>query len=62
MKLIGTDNDGKTLVFSARPRFGTQDISMKSIIELEQVSDNSLVYVSWKINSRTPPEKWRYQR
>lgn len=62
MKLIGVKNDGATLIFSARPRFGTQDIEMKYVIDIEAMPSDALVYVSWKVTSKRPPEKWKYER
>jgi hypothetical protein len=62
MKLIDLIDDGQTLVFSARPRFGTQEIPFKYVIDMECVAPDALVYVDWKVNSKRPPQKWKYER
>jgi hypothetical protein len=65
MKLIDVREDtyqGQMLVFSARPKLGTQEIEMKYVTELEIQPADALVYVSWKVTSKKPPEKWKYER
>jgi hypothetical protein len=62
MKLIGTSDNGETLIFSARPRLGTQEVQMRHVTEIEIQPPDAKVYVSWKVNSKRPPVKWNYQR
>jgi hypothetical protein len=64
MRYIGRDVAANRLLFSARPRFGTQDVSVETIDEIEEVDKDGpegLIYVAWKIGSRAP-EKWTYER
>lgn len=49
------------LIFSARPRFGTQEIPWDSIVELELVESDAQVYINWDPKSRKPPQSWPYQ-
>jgi hypothetical protein len=60
MKLIGETDD--ELIFSARPKFGTQEVERRHITEMELMKPDAKVYVSWKVNSKKPPETWTYER
>jgi hypothetical protein len=62
MKLLDVIDEGHTLVFSARPRLGTQYIGMDTVVDLECMPSDALVYVDWKVSSKEPPEKWKYER
>jgi hypothetical protein len=62
MKLLDVSPDGEMLIFSARPRLGTQEIETKYVTELEIQPEGVYVYVNWKINSKRQPEKWKYER
>lgn len=60
MRYIGAE--GNNLLFSARPRLGTQEVQRRHIIKIAKQPHDALVFVAWKTTSRTRPEKWRYQR
>lgn len=64
MKLIGRRDDYgiQVLIFSARPRFGTQEVNLRDITELEIQPPDAQVYINWKVGSRGSPEKWDYER
>jgi hypothetical protein len=60
MKLFAIAGD--TLFFSARPRFGTQDIKRSSLTSIVPVSGPEVVYINWDPRKPGRPESWRYER
>lgn len=65
MRLIAINEDavfGRTLVFSARPRFGTQEMPERMIGKIELVPPDSYVYLNHDPRKGEPKESWPYER
>lgn len=63
MKLIAINESklsGRTLVFSARPRFGTQEVPESMIEKIELVPPDAYVYVNHDRRKGEPKDTWTY--
>lgn len=55
-------NGSYTMLFSARPRFGTQDFKHDEILSIERVSEESPIYINHDPRKGEPRDTWAYQR
>lgn len=65
MKLISINHspvEGDKLIFSARPRFGTQELRRDQLTMIKQVPIDSKVYVNWDPRKTGQPDSWPYER
>lgn len=65
MRMFGMRRDpyvGEVLMFSARPRFGTQEIARNKLTSIERVPDDAEVYLNWDPRKKGKPVSWKYER